>query len=59
MPADGRPCYRVAIAFVDAALDRHTLDVKALAWRFRKWLQANPDAEWAPWPGQHSPQKKL
>ena len=30
MPAEGQPRYRLAIAFVDAALDLHTEDVKKL-----------------------------
>jgi hypothetical protein len=59
MPADGKPCYRLAVAFVDAALNRHTEDARSPERRFKKWLRANPDAELALWPREHSPRKKL
>ena len=58
MPTDGQPCYRLAVAFVDAALDRHTEDVRSLERRFKKWQRANPDAAWGHWPREHSPPKK-
>lgn len=49
MPAEGRPCYRLATLLTDAALGRHTEDVRSQERQLKKWLRDNPDAALGGW----------